>query len=220
MRQSHLLCFLLLVGITTQAQDLKSALLLRGKAYTGLTMLEDLYVKNLTIGAEYRLTKHHSIGVDYIWIRLREERDVYTATGDSSAGDFMYDRNKCFQFDYRFYFEIPGWQKNGIHPYLNAFVRSGNNVQYAVDKFPFDSLDVIYGKATFTGIGFAPGIHIDFKPDGPFGLDINAGVMKRFESRSTQLYNGAGPTIVTKDVKGGKLVFVLRLNLYLYLFRN
>lgn len=158
-------------------------LALRGKAFA-FVIIEDIYFQNLTGGVEFRFSKRHSVGLDWVHFRWRYENDYYLDGYDQGYGPDAFRRRRYLLVDYRFY---PFLSSSNFLPqkmdfYINPLVKLGRRKIWSetgsstTDEFS----DVVYtDRSDFTDYGLALGTKIYFSSKRKLGLDVSMGAIYR-----------------------------------------
>lgn len=215
---------LLLFSLTSYLQTTCTTnkhILLRGKA-TSFFLIEDTFWRNANIGVEFRLFNLHSIGIDYIYFRWRYQHDSIVNGTEYNTGFNAFSRRQYLLFDYRFYPFKNFFTTKGIDPYANAFIKIGKRKIWSEDPsasvIEKGTFPIIKQNSNFSDFGIAVGLRIG---SGLFGVDVNAGVVKRTSYIwHRQSYDYSTASVVEKfNETESKWVFHMRLNLYLRLFK-
>lgn len=226
----YFFCLLVFNSVELKAQETEEpyrGIYLRGKV-SSFFIVEDLFWRNANIGAEFRLGNKHSIGVDYVFFRWRNEQDSIVDDIEYTSGPNTYRRREYINFDYRHY---PCTHKTlvekGIDPYFNLFTKIGKQKiwtqnDHTYHNSDYDQKGLTFQRQTFYELGVAGGLRWDFTKTDRFGLDMNIGVVKRFntthEEKGLDWLSGTHYEI-TESYKYSKWVLHMRMNLYLKLFK-
>jgi len=202
-----------------EKDSLKSGLLLRGKIF-GFVIIEDWWITSITFGGEYRFAQNHSLGADYIFFKHRYEQEQYNDTTNRDNYDEYSEHNprQALLLDYRFYIP-PQWVNwNNIVPYFNLFYAFGKARINHEAEWEFDEGDIINQKETFYDIGINLGFRFCFSGTSRWGLDIGIGAASRSIKENVEYYVPGGPNRFVYGHHDTQNRFIMRLNLFCYLF--
>lgn len=211
-------------GISQEQFESNKSIFLRGKAST-FVIIEDIFFQNWNLGAEYRFSEHHSVGIDYVHFRWRSEDDIYIDGMETGSGPDSYSRRRYLLLDYRYYPFSHFMQKHRIDPYLNPFVKMGRRKIWTNDPNTFywdnDISAIRNQRADFTDYGFALGLRFDFGENDRIGLDANIGAIYR-ETRILyeEQYDYTNDLFIERfSGRHYQWKMHMRLNIYVRLFK-
>jgi len=191
----------------------QSELFFRSKAL-GIVVIEDYWLRGLSVGGEYRLGHQFAISADYVNYRTRREEEVY----DNIEHPDWY--NEYSQYDARNYwaFQLKWYPKfwfdfHGIQPYASLMYKVGGRKLYNQEKYPIKENDLIGISGDFYDAGFLFGV----LTSGPIGGDIALGVRKRTETRWEERYH-ENTNATFEQINESKYGLVLRANFYVKIF--
>lgn len=226
LKRSLLLISLLYSFLNTAQEnhDSNKSILLRGKA-SAFVIIEDLYFLNWNLGTEYRFAERHSIGVDDVFFRWRQENDIYIDGIDSGSGPSAYSRRRYFLIDYRFYPFRKLMQQKSIDLYINPFVKIGQRKIWSDDPETYysdnDGSAILNQGSTFFDYGFALGLHYSFGKKDRIGLDLNIGTVYRETQIQYEQRFDYDNFVLVESTSGNRNQWTMhmRLNLYIKLFK-
>ena len=222
MKKIKLLFVGLLLGLNSLSQelviyvqnDLNFSVITRWKIL-GMQFLEDILHFNTTVGLEFRFLNYHSVGVDYVYMRHRNEEESYDILKDQyyDNGFSDFDLREYMLVDYRFYFNFRPKAKSTFLPYVSLFTKIGESKKWYQYKSIFTRNSSYNFRAKFRDYGIGFGSHLGFLPEGRAGADINIGLVRRF---SILNYNSS---LEEQPFKTSSWHPHMRVNLYFNLFK-
>ncbi len=191
----------------------QSELFFRAKAL-GMVIIEDYWLRGLSIGGEYRIDHQFAFSADYVNYRTRVEEEVH------DIPEYPEDYNEYSQYDARNYwaFQLKWYPQfcfdfYGVQPYVSLMYKTGGRKLYNQDKFPIKENDLIGISGDFYDAGFVFG----FLTSGPIGGDIGLGFRQRTETRwEARYHENASSTY--EQINEVKYNLVLRTNFYVKIF--
>ncbi|MAX81445.1 MAG: hypothetical protein CL843_14890 [Crocinitomicaceae bacterium] len=191
---------------------------LRGKVLAG-PIIEDQYIFNTTLGAEKKIGKHSTIGLDYIFLYERKEKDQYDSLGyDVSLGHFKTTTKHIVLADYRYYFKTWFFSENAFALYGSAFLRLGQFNMSTVSDYDFNVGEKTEEDLQLLDAGLSVGGKLLFSLDARWGLDVNFGAAYRWSVSDYTTFQSETETTSTNNEHQQKIVALMRLNFF-YIIR-
>lgn len=184
---------------------------LRGKVL-GSPIIEDNWILNGTLGAEYEFIKNHSLGIDYIYL---QEWTEYDTSDDKNTGIFSTKQSFTYLGDYRFYFQPFTTKSSFERFYISLYYRHTKRTLKSDRDLVFNDNSRISGNYKFNDIGAALGYRFSFNPNNDnFGIDFNIGLSKRYKNESYLLYVNETTIENIENEKSDEWKPSIRLNLF------
>lgn len=209
---------LLVVGNTSAQREVfippQSEVFFRAKAL-GMVIIEDWWVRGLSIGGEYRIAHQFGFSADYVNFRQRYEEEVHDVPDQPDYYNeySQYDARNYWAFQLKWYpyayFDL--W---GVQPYVSVLAKVGGRKLYNQDKYPLQDGKTLVGiSGDFYDLGVAFGV----LTSGPWGADISLGFRQRTEHRWEETYHEDMPSTF-QEINEVKYNAVLRVNGYIKLY--
>ncbi len=209
---------LLFIGNVNGQQDgfrvPRSELFFRAKAL-GMVIIEDWWVRGLSVGGEYRLGYQFGFSADYVNFRQRDEVEVHDIPEYPDAYNeySQYDSRTYWAFQLKWYpdayFDL--W---GVQPYASLLAKVGGRKLYNQDKYTLIDGKTLLGiSGDFYDLGVAFGV----LTSGPWGADISLGFRQRTEHRWEETYHKDMPSTF-QEINEVKYNAVIRVSGYIKLY--
>lgn len=150
--------------------------IVRAKAL-GFVIIEDLWVRTFSAGAEVRWNERFSIAADIVHFRWRYETEVYNVPDDPEAYNEYseYDPRNYLALELRYYPSFLEFESFRL--YVNGFTKWGKRRTYLENNHPVTTGSTIRLRSDFMDLGTSIGAQIGSN----WGFDCNIGAAYRRE---------------------------------------
>lgn len=213
MKNSVLTFCILVICITTQmfaqvkVKENNTHFLIRGKV-AGMVLIEDLWARSGSLGAEIRFCNYWGVAVDIVHFQWKNEREVPIIPGNYD------DYNEYSKRDQRNYVALETryypWKyssENKLKPYLNLFSKYGQRQIRVDDLYPYSNDEEIRLNSSIFDVGFSCGMAFGLK----YGIDFNIGIDTRFENKTVYTHVASGLITYGQNLQSMQLMPNCRL---------
>lgn len=180
MKQCILLCFLLCMPMSWTQEATPPPFYFRAKAMV-MCFIEDLWVRGISLGTEYRPHKNFSISLDAVHLMWRYEEEVNHDPVTNSYDEYEQDEPRNYlALDIKGHFL--NFKSNNSSLYVSAFGRAGEHRIRSNELYPLLDNDKRHLNGNFFDVGVALGSFIHITRN--FGIDLHLGAAYRNEFQS------------------------------------